>query len=174
MPMPHCLWIKLLCSRVKITHLNLLAICLSVKTWSSASTTYPASLKIYSGVFWHLVSPRPPDIHIQKNCNPTPGINKNTRPRSRYSTYVTSSQHSNVQVKITVTCLNFAVTGSRILLHPLSSSRRGKPSRKIALNSNREVNCRELARRPWPMWETLSGTNATGAVRVFSVTQASA
>ena len=30
----------------------------------------------------------------------------------------------------------------------LSLSRRGKPSRKIALNSNGEVNCRELARRP--------------------------
>ena len=64
-------------------------------------------------------------------------------------TCVTSSQHSNVQVTITVTCLNFAVTGSQILLHPLSSSRRVKPSRKIALNSNWEVNCRELARRPW-------------------------
>ena len=61
---------------------------------------------------------------------------------------VTSSQHSNVQVTITVTCLNFAVTGSRILLHPLSSSCRGKPSRKITLNSNGKVNCRELARRP--------------------------
>ena len=46
-------------------------------------------------------------------------------------TYVTSSQHSNVQVTITVTCLNFAITGSRILLHPLGSSRRGKPSWKI-------------------------------------------
>ena len=56
---------------------------------------------------------------------------------------------SNVQVTITVTCLNFAVTGSRILLHPLSSSHREKPSRKIALNSNGEVNYRELARRPW-------------------------
>ena len=66
-------------------------------------------------------------------------------------TYVTSSQRSNVQVTITVTCLNFAVTGSWILLHPLRSSRRGKPSRKIALNSNGEVNCRELARRPWPV-----------------------
>ena len=64
-------------------------------------------------------------------------------------TYVTSLQRSNVQVTITVTCLNFAVTGSRILLHPLSSSRRGKPSRKIALNSNGEVNYMELARRPW-------------------------
>ena len=63
--------------------------------------------------------------------------------------YVTSSQHSNVQVTITVTCLNFAVTGSQILLHPLSSSRRVKRSQKIALNSNGEVNCRELARRPW-------------------------
>ena len=46
-------------------------------------------------------------------------------------------------------CLNFAVTGSRILLHPLRFTRKGKPSRKIALNSNGEVNCRELARRPW-------------------------
>ena len=58
------------------------------------------------------------------------------------------SQHSNVQVTIFVTCLNFAGTGSRILLHPLSSSRRVIPSRKIALNSNGEVNCKELARRP--------------------------
>ena len=45
--------------------------------------------------------------------------------------------------------MNFAVTGSRILLHPLRFTRKGKPSRKIALNSNGEVNCRELARRPW-------------------------
>ena len=63
-------------------------------------------------------------------------------------TYVIQSQHSNVQATIFVTCLNFAGTGSRILLHPLSSSRRVIPSRKIALNSNMEVNCRELARRP--------------------------
>ena len=47
-----------------------------------------------------------------------------------------------------MTCLNFASTGLRILLHPLSSSRREKPSRKIALNSNGEVNYRELAQRP--------------------------
>ena len=45
--------------------------------------------------------------------------------------------------------MNFAVTGSRILLPAVRSSRRVKPSRKIALNSNGEVNCRELARRPW-------------------------
>ena len=38
---------------------------------------------------------------------------------------------------------------SRILLPAVRSSRRVKPSRKIALNSNGEVNCRELARRPW-------------------------
>ena len=38
--------------------------------------------------------------------------------------YMTSSKHSNLQVTITVTCLNFAVTGSRILLPALSSSRR--------------------------------------------------
>ena len=64
---------------------------------------------------------------------------------------MTSPQRSNIQVTITVTYLNFAVTGSRILLHPLSSSRRGKVvSQKIALNSNGEVNCRELARRSWP------------------------
>ena len=62
---------------------------------------------------------------------------------------MTSSQHSNLQVTITVTCLNFTGTGSRILLHPLSSSRRVILSRKIALNSNWEVNYRELARRPW-------------------------
>ena len=64
-------------------------------------------------------------------------------------TYVTSSQHSNIQVTITVTCLNFAVTGSRILLPAVSSCRRVKPLRKIALNSNGEVNYRELGRRPW-------------------------
>ena len=64
-------------------------------------------------------------------------------------TLLMSSQRSNIQVTITVTCLNFAITGSQILLHPLSSSGRGKPSRKIAINSNGEVNCRELARRPW-------------------------
>ena len=58
--------------------------------------------------------------------------------------YVIQSQHSNVQV----TCLNFAGTGSRISLHPLSSSRRVIPSRKIALNSNGEVNYREVDRRP--------------------------
>ena len=59
------------------------------------------------------------------------------------------SQHSNVQVTITVTCLNFAGTGSRISLPPLSSSRRRIPSQRIALNSNGEVNYRELAQRPW-------------------------
>ena len=63
-------------------------------------------------------------------------------------TYMTSSQHSNIQVTITVMCLNFAVSGSRILLPAVSSCRRVKPSRKIALNSNGEVNYRELARRP--------------------------
>ena len=47
-----------------------------------------------------------------------------------------------------MTCLNFAGTGSRISLPAVSSYRRVKPSRKIALNSNEEVNCRELARRP--------------------------
>ena len=45
--------------------------------------------------------------------------------------------------------MNFTVTGSRILLPAVRSSRRVKPSRKITLNSNGEVNCRELARRPW-------------------------
>ena len=54
-----------------------------------------------------------------------------------------------VQVTIFVTCLNFVGTGSRISLPAVSSCRRVKPSRKIALNSNGEVNCRELARRPW-------------------------
>ena len=70
------------------------------------------------------------------------------------------TQHSNLQVTITVTCLNFAVTVSRILLPAVSSCRRVKPSRKIALNSNGEVNCRELAQRPcthqvWAPWEPL-------------------
>ena len=36
-------------------------------------------------------------------------------------TYVTSSQHSNVQVTITVAYLNFAVAGSRFLLPAVSS-----------------------------------------------------
>ena len=45
--------------------------------------------------------------------------------------------------------MNFAGTGSRISLHPLSSSRRVIPSQKIALNSNGEVNYRELARSLW-------------------------
>ena len=70
-------------------------------------------------------------------------------------TYVTSSQHSNVQVTITEACLNFAVTESRILLPVVSSCRRVKPSRKIALNSNGEVYYKELARRPWINRKTL-------------------
>ena len=87
---------------------------------------------------------------------------------------MTSSQHSNVQVTITMTCLNFAVTGSRILLHPLSSSRRVKPSRKIALNSSGEVNCRELARRPWDQHciggeGSLFLLNQTKCVKIFSM-----
>ena len=57
-------------------------------------------------------------------------------------------------------CLNFAVTGSRILLHPLRFTRKGKLSRKIALNSNGEVNCRELARRPWPQHTEKCGRDA--------------
>ena len=52
----------------------------------------------------------------------------------RHVGYMTSSQHSNVQVTITVTCLNFAVTGSRILLHPLSLSRRKKWGSKPIVN----------------------------------------
>ena len=65
--------------------------------------------------------------------------------------YVIQSQHSgpNVQVSIFVTCLNFAGTGSRILLRPVSSSRRVIPSRKFTLNFNGEISYRELARRPW-------------------------
>ena len=55
-----------------------------------------------------------------------------------------------------MTCLNFAGTGSRILLHPLCSSRTVKPLRKIALNSNGEVNCRELARRPCMLHDLIS------------------
>ena len=54
-----------------------------------------------------------------------------------------------MQVIIFVTFLNFAVTGWRILLLPLSSSRGVIPSRKIALNSNGEVKYWELVRRPW-------------------------
>ena len=68
-----------------------------------------------------------------------------------------------VQVTIFVTCLNFAGTGSRISLPAVSACWRVKPSRKIALNSNGEVNCRELARRPWcthttrtPVWMVFS------------------
>ena len=41
---------------------------------------------------------------------------------------------NNVQVTIFVTCLNFAGTGSRILLPVVSSCRRVIPSQKIALN----------------------------------------
>ena len=59
------------------------------------------------------------------------------------------SQHSNVQVSIFVTCLNFAGTGSRILLNPVSSCHRVIPSRKISLNFNGEISYRELAWRPW-------------------------
>ena len=43
--------------------------------------------------------------------------------------------------------LNFAGTGSWILLTSVSSCRRVIPSLKIALNSNREISYRELARR---------------------------
>ena len=80
---------------------------------------------------------------------------------------MTSSQHSNVKVTIIVMCLNSVVTGSRILLHPLSLSRRVKPLRKIALNSNGEVNCRELARRPWftcATTELVRGTPTAGVL----------
>ena len=64
--------------------------------------------------------------------------------------YVIQSQHSrpNVQITIFMTCLIFADTGSRILLPPLSLSRRVIPSPKIALNFNGQVNYRELAQRP--------------------------
>ena len=54
------------------------------------------------------------------------------------------------KITIFVTCLNFAGTGSPILLHPVSFCRRVIFSRKIALNLNGDVNYRELlARRPW-------------------------
>ena len=39
--------------------------------------------------------------------------------------------HNNIQVTMLVTCLNFAGTGSRILLHSLSSCRRVIPLAKI-------------------------------------------
>ena len=42
--------------------------------------------------------------------------------------------NNNVQVTIFGTCLNFAGTGSRILLHSLSSCRRVIPLRKFTLN----------------------------------------
>ena len=48
-----------------------------------------------------------------------------------------------------MTCLNFAGTGSRILLHSVSLCRRVIPWQKIALNLNREVNYWELVWRPW-------------------------
>ena len=57
--------------------------------------------------------------------------------------------HDNVQVTIFVMCLNFAGTGSQILLHSLSLCRRVIPSRKFTLNLNGEVNYRALARRSW-------------------------
>ena len=65
------------------------------------------------------------------------------------STSAIQSQHSNIQISIFVTCLNFAGTGSRILLNPVSSCRRVIPLRKISLNFNGEISYRELARRPW-------------------------
>ena len=68
---------------------------------------------------------------------------------SQAGTSVIQSQHSNVQVSIFVTCLNFAGTGSQILLNPVSLCRRVIPSRKISLNFNGEISYRELARRPW-------------------------
>ena len=63
-------------------------------------------------------------------------------------TYVITLHHDNIQVTIFVTCLNFANTGSRILLPSLSSSRGVIPSWKFTLNLNKEVNYRELARGP--------------------------
>ena len=66
-------------------------------------------------------------------------------------------------------CLNFAVTGSRILLHPLRSTRRGKLSRKIALNSNGEVNCRELARRPCPIYAAVCSISTKLLSKLWSI-----
>ena len=116
------------------------ALCVKVNTWASRGipqaniwSKWPMYGKRKSGVFF-IVKSRVPSQLFWKFQSA--------------GTYVTSLQHSNVQVTITVMCLNFAVTGLRILLHPLSLSRRGKPLWKIALNSNGEVNCKELARRP--------------------------
>ena len=62
--------------------------------------------------------------------------------------YVITLHHSNIQVTILVTCLNFAGTWSRILLHSLSLRHRVISSQKFTLNLNGEVSYRELARRP--------------------------
>ena len=73
-------------------------------------------------------------------------------------TYAITLHHNNIQVTILVTCLNFAGTGSRILLHSLSLCLRVIPSQKFTLNLNGEVNYWELAWRPWYNAVTLTGT----------------
>ena len=106
--------------------------------------------------------------------------------------FVTSSQHNNVQVTITVRVWTSPLQGRefyfihwgllvegnrsekslnsngevncRELARRPWSTRRGKPSRKIALNSNRKVNCRELARRPWVKPSRKIALNSNGEV----------
>ena len=56
--------------------------------------------------------------------------------------------HSNVQVAIMYSWMNFAVTELRICCHIASSSRTLVDRRNFALNLNGEVSYRELARRP--------------------------
>ena len=65
-----------------------------------------------------------------------------------FGNFTAPAQHSNVQVSIFMTCLNFAGTGSWILLRSVSSSRRVIPSWKFTLNFNGEISYRELVRRP--------------------------
>ena len=57
--------------------------------------------------------------------------------------------YTNVQVTIIFTWLNFAGIGLQILCLTMSNGLQSDPSRKITLNFNREVNYRELAKRPW-------------------------
>ena len=82
-------------------------------------------------------------------------------PERTWSNHNIHIWYSNIQVTIFVTCLNFARTGSQILLPAVSSCRRVILSRKMALNSNGEVNYRELARRPWTVTCTVVNTGTT-------------
>ena len=57
----------------------------------------------------------------------------------------------NVQVTITVDVFELRCYRVANFTSSIEFEFERKPSRKIALNSNGEVNCRELARRPWDL-----------------------